>query len=317
MDWQVGGTSRFKVSKDGTLTITSPNAVTGISVNAANSINSNKVFEGINSGTGAIFTLISRGGFGAQTYYGVENDSNDNFFTGSLAKAAFLGPYNSAALQFMTNGIRRVTIDTNGNFGFNTNSFGTSAVGSISVATGTAPTTSPAGVVQYYAAAAATNDAQIYARTEAGQVNRLTGLSAVVGTQFDKTSDTTLANVTNLTRNVEAGRTYAFTAVLYTTSNSGGGVKAAIGGTATATSIIYQADVLDGSTQASVGTARATSLGTAVGDVTAVTAARITISGTIVVNAAGTLTVQFAQNASNGTASSVLVNSTFTLTPVT
>lgn len=193
---------------------------------------------------------------------------------------------------------------------------GTSGVSVLAIANGTAPTSSPADEFQLYSADSAAGDANAFARNEAGEINRLTGLTARNSAQFDKTSDTTLANVTGLTRNVEAGRTYAFTAVLYTTSNVAGGVKAAIGGTATATSIVYEAEVKDGSTFATMGTSRATSLATTVGDVTAVTAARITISGTIVVNAAGTLTVQFAQNASNGSASSVLVNSSFQLIPI-
>jgi len=129
-----------------------------------------------------------------------------------------------------------------------------------------------------------------------------------VTTQFDKTSDVTLANIPGLTSTLIAGRKYRFAADLYTTSNTAGGVQVAIGGTATATSIVY-----DGfTTNAGVITqSRATTLGAAVGAVTTVTAAHIKIEGTIVCNAAGTLTVQFAQNASNGTASSVLVNSTF------
>ena len=132
---------------------------------------------------------------------------------------------------------------------------------------------------------------------------------ARVSTQFDKTSDTTLANVTGLSINVVAGRTYSFKAVLYTTSNVAGGVKAAIGGTATATAIRYEAVTLDNAIVAAQ--TRATALGTTVGAVTAVTAAMIVITGTITVNAAGTLTVQFAQNASNATASSVLTGSAF------
>jgi hypothetical protein len=54
---------------------------------------------------------------------------------------------------------------------------------------------------------------------------------------------------------------------------------------------------------------RATALATSVGGVTAVTAALCRLTGTITVNAAGTLSIQFAQNASNGTASSVLTGS--------
>jgi hypothetical protein len=129
-----------------------------------------------------------------------------------------------------------------------------------------------------------------------------------VSTQFDKTSDTTLANITGLSVNVAAGRTYTFRAVLYTTSNVAGGVKVAIGGTATATTIVYEARTIDAGL---ITQSRATALGSAVGAVTAVTAAQIIIEGTITVNAAGTLTIQFAQNASNGSASSVLVGSSF------
>ena len=129
-----------------------------------------------------------------------------------------------------------------------------------------------------------------------------------VSSQFDKTDDT-LANITGLSVNVTAGKTYCFYATLYTTANVAGGVKAAIAGTATATSIIYE-----GITTAAAGLAaqtRATALGTEVGGATTATAGLIRIDGTITVNAGGTLTVQFAQNASNGAASSVLVGSTF------
>jgi len=134
--------------------------------------------------------------------------------------------------------------------------------------------------------------------------------TAVVTTQFDKTSDVTLANITmDRTFNVSASRTYEFEAILYTSSNIAGGVQFAIAGTATATAIVYEAVVFSAATLAAE--TRATALGTAVGGITAVTAAYVRITGMITVNAAGTLTVQFAQNASNGTASSVLVGSIF------
>ncbi len=130
-----------------------------------------------------------------------------------------------------------------------------------------------------------------------------------VSTQFDKTSDVTLANVPGLSVTVLAGKSYGFTATLYTSSNVAGGVQAAIAGTATATAVIYEGETTAG---AAIGAqTRATALATAVGALTTVTAARIDIEGTITVNAGGTLTVQFAQNASNGAASSVLVGSVF------
>lgn len=137
-----------------------------------------------------------------------------------------------------------------------------------------------------------------------------------VSTQFDVTSSAVLTNVTGLSVNVAAGRTYAFRAVLHTnTGAAAGGTQFAIAGTATATAIIYQA-VQESTTGVNIvpGAGRGTALGTAVANSAGTTTSQYTtIDGTITVNAAGTLTVQFAQFTSNGTASSVLVGSTFTV----
>lgn len=124
-----------------------------------------------------------------------------------------------------------------------------------------------------------------------------------------------LTNIPGLSANTTAGLTYSFEAILYTTSDVAAGVQFAIAGTTTATSIIYEAIVIQ-TTSISAHT-RATSLGTQVGAVTAVTTAICRITGTITVNAAGTLTVQFAQNVDNAAASTVLIGSTFTVTQVT
>ena len=131
-----------------------------------------------------------------------------------------------------------------------------------------------------------------------------------VTTQFDKTNDTTLANVTGLSITLEAALKYRFRAVLHTSSNVAGGVKFAIAGTATATNIIYQITYLDNAAGTNLISARQTALAGASG-VTATVAGMCMIEGELLVNAAGTLTVQFAQNALNGAASSVLVGSTF------
>lgn len=135
----------------------------------------------------------------------------------------------------------------------------------------------------------------------------LTQFFSRVTAQFDKTADVALANVPGLTETLIAGRSYAFEVVLYTVSNVAGGVKIALGGTATATSVIYDVEVIDAAVIAAQ--ARVAVLGGAGSGVTAVTAALVKVRGLITVNAGGTLTVQFAQNASNGAASSVLVGS--------
>lgn len=129
-----------------------------------------------------------------------------------------------------------------------------------------------------------------------------------VSTQFDSTG-TTLTNITGLTVNVTAGKSYQFRVDARTTSNIAGGIKFAMAGTATATAIVYDARCTD-TTAIAIGTARGTAMATTVANVTAVTAAYCTIDGLITVNAAGTLTTQFANNVATGT-SSVLVGSTY------
>jgi hypothetical protein len=132
--------------------------------------------------------------------------------------------------------------------------------------------------------------------------------SSRVTTQFDKTN-ATLANVSGLTANVEAGKTYRFKAVLNLTLNATGAGKVAIAGTATATSIFYYVVSPNENDNNNTINARQTALA---GSVALIDDGNhfATIEGTITVNAAGTLTVQFAQASATGT-SSVLVGSTF------
>jgi hypothetical protein len=128
-----------------------------------------------------------------------------------------------------------------------------------------------------------------------------------VSVQFDKTTDTALANVTGLSVNVIAAGVYAFRAALFVTGDAVGGQKYAMAGTCTATAIIYEVITVSNSANTIVISSKQVALGGSVGQAGS-TDDFTTIEGLITVNAAGTLTVQFAQNASNGT-SSVLVGS--------
>lgn len=132
-------------------------------------------------------------------------------------------------------------------------------------------------------------------------------------TQTDYTSNTTLGNVTGLTATVLAAGVYAFEAYIAGTATANGGMKLAIGGTATATSISVTGQNSNANTSNAHTTV--TALATAVSGATAVFTDG-TIRGTIVVNAAGTLTVQAAQNASSVDTSSVYVNSHFIVTRI-
>lgn len=156
----------------------------------------------------------------------------------------------------------------------------------------------PDGATDTMVAEAATNYVQF------SKFIQVQGGRKRVSTQFDKTN-TTLADITGLSVTVLAARTYTFTATLYVTAAAAGGAKVAVAGTATATAIRYGATTYTAATVNAQ--AQATALGTAVGaSTTAVD--KIVMDGTITVNAGGTLTLQFAQNASSGT-SSVLVGS--------
>jgi len=187
----------------------------------------------------------------------------------------------------------------------------TSGIGVIGIGgNATAPTTSPADTVQLWVADTVAGDANLYSRNEGSKVERLTGLTSRNSSQFNVANSTVLVNVTGLTHNVEAGKVYEIEAELATTSATGGGVKVAVAGTATATSIWYDGFTTDAGL---ITQGRSTALATAVAGVTPVSAAHVTIKGAIVVNAAGTLTIQFAQNASNASSSTVLANSWFNI----
>ena len=133
------------------------------------------------------------------------------------------------------------------------------------------------------------------------------GQSRVTST-FSKTSSTTLSAITGLSATLTAGKTYYFDIMLYTTAGASGGIQADLnGGTATATAIIGDAVFL----AAANNTAqyRISALNTQVCAATGATTPECHIFGTITVNAGGTLIPRFAQNASNGTGSTVAIGS--------
>jgi hypothetical protein len=133
--------------------------------------------------------------------------------------------------------------------------------------------------------------------------------------QFDKTVNTTLADVPGLSVALTSG-TYLFRAVIFTLLDNSiisGSGKIAFGGTCTASSFIAEPTIVEGITVAVPG--RLSALGDAVVETQGVDIATFFVSGTITVNAGGTFTVEFAQSTPNGT-SSVLVGSTLEVTRI-
>jgi len=173
----------------------------------------------------------------------------------------------------------------------------------LKLTTGTSLTTAEAGAFEY-------TTPQLFFTNGGAQRQEIPQIQqSRVTTQFDKTTNTTLASITGLTATLVAGKTYRFEANLYIDADVVGGSKYDMSGTATATSIIYELVMVDNTTNANTITSRGTALASSVGQA-GTTAGFVKITGLITVNGAGTLTPRFSQNASSGT-SSVLVGSTF------
>lgn len=308
---------RFRVTAAGKVGVGTASPTTGITVSASE--NNTTLGGALSSATRIVNTNLAGAGRTAELQFGLSTSSLYAAVSG-VTQDASNNTQGDVAVS-----TRRATTDSNlteamrvsavGNVLINGAAAGSGGFGGVVAVknAGGAPTAGSADTAQLWAADSAAGDANLYAMNEIGIAERLTGLRKRVKTQFNKTSDTTLANVTDLTFNVEAGKSYGFSALLFTTSNATGGIKAAIGGTATATAVIYEGDA---ESAGALTQARATSLGTAVCDVSGGAVMKCTIEGTITVNAAGTLTVQFAQKTANGTASSVLAGSRFYLEPM-
>lgn len=124
------------------------------------------------------------------------------------------------------------------------------------------------------------------------------------------TSNTTLSTLTGLSIALIAGKTYVCHGhVTVTSSAAAGGIQVALVATAslTATSATFNATNWNGTTLNAKTTA--TTLGTAIGS-SANAVTDVDIVGSIVVNAAGTINLQAAQNTSNGTSTVVGQGST-------
>lgn len=132
--------------------------------------------------------------------------------------------------------------------------------------------------------------------------------STRLASTFTVTSSTSAVVVTGLEANVEASKKYGFRFSGWADALVSSGVRYTMNGSATMTSLRFF--VVIGTSSGIAIAGQAATLGTVIG-VTAFTAGWVEISGTCEVNAAGTLGVYFAQNASGGTGSSVYSGSSF------
>jgi len=238
-----------------------------------------------------------------------------------VSTASYLGTATNHALDlFVNNGATRLRVQAGGNIGIGSKLYisnvastptallhlgaGSSSANSapVKLTTGTPNTTAEAGALEY-------NTPQLLFTNGGGQRQEIPLIQQTrVSTQLDVTSSTSVVQVTGLTSTLVAGKIYKFEVKLFVDA-SGGGTRVSFGGTATATTFINQYNILDNATSG-VLPSRTTALTTEVTN-NPLTSGFITMEGTIVVNGAGTFYPTFAQKTSNGTASSVLVGSSF------
>lgn len=161
------------------------------------------------------------------------------------------------------------------------------------------------------------NTATITGGTIGAMTNSDTKVSSADVTWNSGAGSTTLANVTGLSGvSLVAGATYEFEVVLQTNCTTNGGISVALKyTTATLTSIALSAKTV---AAASIGLARSTTTTDATKFVDNKTAAwiEVTLKGSLVVNAAGTVAVQAAQNTSHADTTTVYAGSTARFTRV-
>ena len=137
--------------------------------------------------------------------------------------------------------------------------------------------------------------------------------NAVCTASLNAQTNTTFAAITGLSLTVVTGGTYIVDAHLIGSSGAVGGLKAAMGGTATATSSNVTSWNYNGTT------INAVTNQTVWGSNLTATAAIYTdliIQGSVVVQTGGTVTLQAAQQASSGTNTTVLSGSVLALSRV-
>jgi hypothetical protein len=140
-------------------------------------------------------------------------------------------------------------------------------------------------------------------------INAALGDVSLCTTAFSVSASTTLADVEGLTTDTLDPGTYAFEINLITTAGASGGVKAALKQSVSGMLTSISATV-EGKTASAIAVTSFTTATDAASIIAATTAyVAVTVRGVAVVGLPGALKVQVAQNASDGTATTVALRS--------
>jgi len=139
---------------------------TGAVYNANFAMNMAAIYDAGAANQFLTFNARLTGGTAAAPTFGASG--NPGFYIGCRENQFAIGTIPTGTAQVPTN---RITLDLNGNIGIGLNVLGTNAVRVIGIANGTAPSTSPANMVQLWAEDVVTSELKV--RDEAGNVTTL------------------------------------------------------------------------------------------------------------------------------------------------
>lgn len=202
IDLQINGTTRFDVDKNGQVEISAGTALlpslstlgdtnTGMWFPAADTIawstaGSEKMRilstgeVGIGTSTPGSFGKLEVLGSGYTAFSVASSDASGVrvVWAANAASEARINVTSNHPLVTFVNGAERMRVTAAGNVGIGTSTFGTSAVRSLAIGTGTAPTTGPADTIQIYSTDLTAGNTMLSLFTEGTVVNANTTAAA-------------------------------------------------------------------------------------------------------------------------------------------
>ena len=136
----------------------------------------------VSIGSGALGGKLNIAEAGGSAFIRLKDTGTSDLcdMAGLFADDLYIG-FQQAGLWLRTNSANQLHLDSNGNLGFDTSTFGTNFAGGIGMGTGVAPTTRPADMVQSWVADYAVGDARLYVLGEGGADAVIIGKGLVLG----------------------------------------------------------------------------------------------------------------------------------------
>jgi hypothetical protein len=246
-------------------------------------------------------------------YFRISSTGGSTVVLEAVTSNLNIGSSGDDVVQILRAGIARLVIGENGNIGIATSVFNGSAGNTLTIFQGAPPSAGVANALQLNSHDIVAGTTTGFAIGESGKVARITDCITRITTQFSVANSATPAQVTEdgaakFGFDLEANTAYSFEYYVEMTSNLAVGCRLQFDGTVTFSAFKARAVTFNAGTitqQAAVAAFNLLILNNTANS----TQAYAMISGSITTTAAGTLFLEFSQNVSNVTASTVEVGS--------